>query len=126
MKKILQIIVLLSVFFLSPVASYAVLQIDENGNPIDKVTSPDEMVIMNAPDEIRDGDQPTSNDLAIPSVSATDDEIVTDANGDADYANQEADLANQEDNILPKILLYSGIGLVLIVLGVYFFVRKRK
>lgn len=47
MKKYFKFILLVSLLLVLPFKVYAVLEVDENGNPIEKELKPDEVTIMN-------------------------------------------------------------------------------
>lgn len=150
MKKLLFLIIMLGALILWPMKPMAMLEVDENGNPIDKEIKEGEVTTMIAPDEGVSSDSTTSDELKRDNKSSVSDpdlgkaepygedipagdEIFYTTTGveeDAAYDTVSAPESAQnglvkESKTLPTAVVSGGLG-ALIGATVTFFVLSRK
>lgn len=124
MKKILLTIIMLCSFSLLPIKSIAMLEVDENGNPITKEVIDGEITTMMVPDDttVSSDDQPNSED-EYNILSGEDDAIYETTSAEDVSATAQDD---DTDDLLPTIILSGGIGLLIGALGTIFVISRRK
>jgi hypothetical protein len=148
MKKILLPVIMFGVFSFFPIKPMAMVELDENGNAIEKKVAEGEVSILMAPDE-GSGDQPVSSDenrilsgeIAGDSQTASSDDVVKTTGVEEDAVKTATDdelyeLATQGDlatnaadeneaNVPVIIVTSSAVGIALGA-GAMYLIRKRK
>lgn len=123
MKKVLLTMALIGAMNILPIKTLAMLEVDENGNPVTKETTDSDVSVMMAPDDGTVSNEPSNGDVELYTATDADDEIyqTTAAEDKAETVAAEDD----EDSSWPGALLYGGVGLVLGVGGTYLVMRKK-
>lgn len=121
MKKMLLILALIGLISIFPTKALAMLEVDENGNPVTKEIKDGEMSVMMAPDDSVSNDA-SNNDVELYTAQDTDDEIyhTTSAQEDA-----KTTAAVDEKETWPSAVLYGSLGILLGAGGTYFVMRKK-
>mgnify|MGYP000983271330 CR=1 FL=1 len=115
MKKLLTLFVMAVVFMLLPYSIKAVVELDENGNPITSEINEGEVRILSLPED--------GNDYS--NEEETED-IVKITSEDGEFHTTNDDSQTEEDNKVLYITLSSITGLAVGSIATYLFLTKKQ